>query len=64
MRIDEVFSHILLLLKILYCGLVLARIEKLIGYKQGFWARLFVLFCFSFIKEHVHPQECRKRRLV
>lgn len=44
MRIDEVFSHILLLRKILYCGLVLARIEKLIGYKQGFLA-CFILFC-------------------
>lgn len=49
MRIDEVFSHILLLQKILYCGLVLARIEKLIGYKQGFRACLFY-FVFPLLK--------------
>lgn len=64
MSIDEDFSHILLWWKILDSGLVLARIRKLIGYKQGFLAGLFVLFCFSFIKKHAHPQEHRRQRLV
>lgn len=59
-------------LVIFYCdgrflcsGLALAGIMKLTSYKHGFFACLFILFCFSFIiKESIHPEACRRQKLV